>query len=146
NFMVFHDVVEQERFDLWIADEAWEVDYFLHENPELKTAPYVWMTDFVGVVPMAEGGEREAFLAADHNAQMVEHVARYPRLRDRSIFVGDPDDIVPEGLGPGLPTIAHCPREHCTFSGYINPFAPGEIADRDALRAELGYGFGEKVC
>ena len=27
---------------------------------------------------MPEGGEREAFLAADHNAQMVEHVARAP--------------------------------------------------------------------
>jgi pimeloyl-ACP methyl ester carboxylesterase len=71
NFMVFHDLVSQEPFDVWIADEAWEVDYFLHENPELKTAPYVWLTDFVGIVPMAEGGEREAFLAADDNAQMV---------------------------------------------------------------------------
>jgi predicted glycosyltransferase len=146
NFMVFHDVVEQERFDVWIADEAWEVDYFLHENPELKTAPYVWMTDFVGVLPMAEGGEREAFLAADHNAQMVEHVARFPRLRDRSIFVGDPEDIVPEGLGPDLPTIADWTREHFAFSGYINGFEPGEIADREALRAEFGYRPEEKVC
>ena len=103
NFMVFHDLVQEEPFDLWIADEAWEVDYFLHENPELKTAPYVWLTDFVGVLPMPGGGEREAFLAADTNAQMVEHVARHPRLRDRSIFIGDPDDIVPEPLGPGLP-------------------------------------------
>jgi hypothetical protein len=22
-------------YDLWIADEAWDVDYYLHENPEL---------------------------------------------------------------------------------------------------------------
>src|SRR4051812_4294314 len=146
NFMVFHDVVEQERFDLWIADEAWEVDYFLHENPELKTAPYVWLTDFVGVVPMAEGGEREAFLAADHNAQMVEHVARFPHLRDRSIFVGDPEDLVPAGLGPGLPSIADWTREHFRFSGYINGFEPGEIADREALRAEFGFSPREKVC
>ena len=34
NFMVFHDVVEAEPYDLWIGDEAWELDYFLHENPE----------------------------------------------------------------------------------------------------------------
>src|SRR4051812_47814420 len=111
NFMVFSDLVREERFDVWIADEAWEVDYFLHENPELKTAPYVWMTDFVGVLPMPSGGEREAFLAADWNAQMVEHVARHPRLRDRSIFIGDPEDIVPEPLGPGLPAIADWTRE-----------------------------------
>ncbi len=27
----------RSRYDLWIGDEAWELDYFLHENPELKT-------------------------------------------------------------------------------------------------------------
>jgi pimeloyl-ACP methyl ester carboxylesterase/UDP:flavonoid glycosyltransferase YjiC (YdhE family) len=146
NFMVFHDLVQQEPFDLWIADEAWEVDYFLHENPELKTAPYAWLTDFVGVLPMPGGGEREAFLAADFNAQMVEHVARNPRLRDRSIFIGDPDDIVPEPLGPGLPAIREWTEEHYRFSGYVTGFDPAEIADREALRAEFGYGPGEQVC
>ena len=146
NFMVFHDLVREEPFDLWIADEAWEVDYFLHENPELKTAPYVWLTDFVGVLPMPGGGEREAFLAADTNAQMVEHVARHPRLRDRSIFIGDPDDIVPEPLGPGLPTIRAWTEERFRFAGYVTGFDPAEIADRDALRAEFGYQPGERVC
>ena len=36
--------------------------YFLHENPELKTAPFAWLTDFVGWLPMPAGGEREAAL------------------------------------------------------------------------------------
>jgi UDP:flavonoid glycosyltransferase YjiC (YdhE family) len=146
NFMVFHDVVSQERFDAWIADEAWEVDYFLHENPELKTAPYVWLADFAGVLPMPDGGEHEAFLAADHNAQLVEHLARHPRLRDRSIFVGDPDDVVPDRFGPDLPAIRAWTLERYAFSGYVTGFAPEEIADRDALRAEFGYGPGERVC
>jgi pimeloyl-ACP methyl ester carboxylesterase/UDP:flavonoid glycosyltransferase YjiC (YdhE family) len=146
NFMVFHDLVRDEPFDLWIADEAWEVDYFLHENPELKTAPYVWLTDFVGVLPMADGGEREAFLAADYNAQMVEHVERNPHLRDRSIFIGDPGDVVQERLGPTLPPILDWTRRHFDFTGYITGFEPAEIADREALRAELGYAPGEKVC
>ena len=62
NFMVFDDLVERDPFDLWLGDEAWDLDYFLHENPDLKRAPFVWMTDFVGWVPMPDGGEREAFL------------------------------------------------------------------------------------
>ena len=62
NFMVFDDLVERERFDLWLGDEAWDLDHFLHEHPELKRAPFVWMTDFVGWVPMADGGEAEAAL------------------------------------------------------------------------------------
>ena len=101
NFMVFDDVVREEQFDLWIGDEAWELDHFLHENPELKTAPYAWLTDFVGFLPMPAGGEREAFLTADYNAEMIEHVERFPSVRDRAIFVGDPDDIVPATFGPG---------------------------------------------
>jgi hypothetical protein len=48
NFMVFHDVVSEDAYDLWIGDEAWDVDHFLHENPHLKTAAYAWLTDFVG--------------------------------------------------------------------------------------------------
>jgi pimeloyl-ACP methyl ester carboxylesterase/UDP:flavonoid glycosyltransferase YjiC (YdhE family) len=140
NFMVFDDLVRDEPFDLWIADEAWEVDYFLHESPELKRAPYVWLSDFVGVVPTAAGGEREAFLAADWNAQMVEHVARHPRVRDVSIFVGDPEDVVDLPLGPGLPSIPAWTREHFAFSGYV--------LERNATvdREELGYGADETVC
>ena len=38
NFMVFHEMAEREQYDLWIGDEAWELDYYLHENPELKRA------------------------------------------------------------------------------------------------------------
>ena len=100
NFMVFADVVREEPFDVWIADEAWEVDHFLHENPELKTAPLAWLTDFVGYLPMPSGGEREAMLTADYNAETIEHVERYPSIRDRAIFIGDADDVVPGTLRP----------------------------------------------
>ena len=142
NFMVFHDVVRDEDYDLWIADEAWELDYYLHENPEQKRAAYAWLTDFVGWLPMPAGGDREAFLTADYNAEMIEHIARFPRLRDRSIFVGDPDDIVPNAFGPGLPLIRDWTQRHYDFPGYITGFGPGQLADRQAL----GYRDDERVC
>src|SRR5690606_30731762 len=66
NFMVFQELVEQEHYDLVVADEAWDVDHFLHENPELKRFAFAWMTDFVGWLPMPAGGEREAALTADY--------------------------------------------------------------------------------
>jgi predicted glycosyltransferase len=146
NFMLFHDVVREQTYDLWIGDEAWDVDYFLHENPELKSAAYAWLTDFVGWLPMPEGGEREATLAADYNAEMLELIARYPRVRDRSIFVGDPDDIVPDRLGPGLPAIREWTEQHFDFVGHITGFDPATLSDRSTLRAELGYGADEQVC
>ena len=56
NFHVFHDLVADEPYDLWAADEGWEIDQFLFDNPELKRAPYVWLADFVGMQPMPDGG------------------------------------------------------------------------------------------
>jgi pimeloyl-ACP methyl ester carboxylesterase/predicted glycosyltransferase len=142
NFMVFDDVVRDEQYDLWIGDEAWELDYYLHENPELKRAPYVWLTDFVGWLPMPDGAEHERFLTADYNAEMIEHIARFPRIRDRALFVGNPDDIVPDSFGPGLPLIRDWTEEHFEFSGYITGFDPGDLPDR----ATLGYHADERVC
>jgi pimeloyl-ACP methyl ester carboxylesterase/predicted glycosyltransferase len=146
NFMVFSDVVQAEGYDVWIGDEAWELDYFLHENPELKTAAYAWLTDFVGWLPMPEGGEPEAELTADYNAEMIEQVARYPRVRDRAIFIGEPDDIVADRFGPGLPAIRDWTEQHYSFSGYVTGFDPAGVSDRQALRAELGYRPGERIC
>jgi pimeloyl-ACP methyl ester carboxylesterase/predicted glycosyltransferase len=145
NFMLFHDVVREQQYDLWIGDEAWEVDHFLHENPELKTAPFAWLTDFVGFLPMPAGGEREAFLTADTNAEMIEHVERFPRVRDRAIFVGDPDDVTPGSFGPGLPEIREWTHRHYDFAGYVPGFDPRTVADRQRLRSELGYG-DEPLC
>jgi pimeloyl-ACP methyl ester carboxylesterase/predicted glycosyltransferase len=142
NFMVFHDLTRDEHYDLWIGDEAWELDYYLHENPEQKRAAYAWFTDFVGWLPMPGADQREAFLTADYNAEMIEHIARYPRLRDRAIFVGDPDDIVPDTFGPALPAIRDWTLQHYDFAGYITGFDPGQPPDRRAL----GYRDDERVC
>jgi len=146
NFMVFHDLVGETDYDLWIADEGWEIDYYLHENPEQKRAAYAWLTDFVGWLPMPDGGEHEAALTADYNAEMIEHIARYPRVRDRAIFVGNAEDVVPDSFGPDLPAIADWTGEHFDFAGYVTGFDPAELGDRERLRAELGYRPGEQVC
>jgi pimeloyl-ACP methyl ester carboxylesterase len=146
NFMVFHDLVRDEHYDLWIGDEAWELDYYLHENPEQKRAPYVWLTDFVGWLPMPDGGDHEAFLTGDYNEEMIEHIARFPSVRDRALFVGNAEDIVPERFASHLPWIRDWTAEHFSFSGYVTGFDPAEFADRAALRAELGYAEEEQVC
>jgi pimeloyl-ACP methyl ester carboxylesterase/predicted glycosyltransferase len=146
NFMVFDDVVREQRYDLCIGDEAWELDYHLHENPAAKRAPFAWLTDFVGWLPMPDGGEHEAMLTSDYNAEMVEHVGDHPEVRDRSIFVGGPDDIVAGRLGPDLPGILDWTESNFDFCGYITGFEQAELGDRDQLRAELGYLSDERVC
>lgn len=146
NFHVYDDVVRDGDYDLVVGDEAWDVDHFLHENPELKRYAYAWLTDFVGYLPMPDGGRRERLVAADYNAEMIEHIERYPRVRDRAVFVGDPDDIVPDTFGDGLPRIREWTEQHYDFCGYVTGIDPGAIGDRDRLRAQLGWSPDEQVC
>lgn len=146
NYLVFDDVVAETSYDLVIGDEAWDVDYFLHENPERKRYAYAWFTDFVGWLPMPAGGEREAALTADYNAEMIEQRARYRRLRDRSIFVGDPGDVVDATFGAGLPKIRDWTAANFSFAGYMG--CSGEVTadQRAVLRARHGYRDDQQVC
>jgi pimeloyl-ACP methyl ester carboxylesterase/predicted glycosyltransferase len=146
NFMVFQEVAEEGLYDLIVGDEAWDVDHFWHENPELKRGGHVWLTDFVGFLPMPDGGTREALLTADYNAEMIEHVARFPRIRDRAIFVGDAADVIDESFGPDLPRIRDWTTEHFAFSGYITGFTPPSPDQAAAWRTALGFDEHEQVC
>jgi pimeloyl-ACP methyl ester carboxylesterase/predicted glycosyltransferase len=145
NFMTFSDLMEAEHYDLVIGDEAWDVDYYYHENPELKRQPFIFLTDFVGCLPV-EDDEREAFLCADRNADDIEHVARFPYVRDAAIFIGNPEDVVEDPFGPDLPGIRQWTDENFRYSGYTLPFDPASLADTDALRAKLGYRPDEKLA
>lgn len=146
NFMVFADVVRDGGYDVVVGDEAWDVDYFLHENPELKTFAFAWMTDFVGWLPMPDGGAAEAALTADYNAEMIEQRTRFSRVRDRSVFVGDPADVVDRDFGPGLPGIREWTMEHYDFSGYVTGFDPPSVERSDDLRRELGVTPQQRLC
>jgi len=146
NFMVFDDVVHDTKYDLCIADEGWEIDYYLHENPGRKRSAYAWLTDFVGWLPMPDGGAVESGLTSDYNAEMVQHIARHPGVRDLALFVGNADDLVPDTLGPDLPRIRDWTTNNFDFVGYVTGFDPAQLGDRSMLRNELGYRDEERVC
>jgi predicted glycosyltransferase len=58
--------------------------------------------------------------------------------------VGNPADVVPDSFGAGLPGIREWTERHYDFAGYVTGFEP--VADREQLRAELGYAPDEQVC
>lgn len=146
NFMVFQEVLEEQKYDLVIADEAWDVDHYWHEHPDMKQAQIAWLTDFVGWVPFAENGAHEAYLTTDYNAEMISHVEGNPQVRDRAIFVGGPDDVVDMSFGDSLPDMRDWVPKHFEFSDYIIGQHPSEFGLRDDLRAEFGYDDGRKTC
>ena len=59
---------------------------------------------------------------------MIEHIARFPRVRDRAIFVGNPRrhrSATPSG--PGLPLIRDWTEQHFDFAGYVTGFDPADV-------------------
>jgi len=139
NYLLFDDVVRDTSYDLWVGDECWEIDYFLHENPERKIAPYVFMTDVIGFLPTDPGDPREAELCADYNADSIEKRERFPRLRDLSMFIGSFDELPDLSFGPGLPGIRSWSSRWFTSVPYVLPFNPAAYRDRAGLRRRLGY-------
>jgi len=139
NYLLFDDVVRDTSYDLWVGDESWEIDYFLHENPERKIAPYVFMTDVIGFLPTDSGDPREAELCADYNADSIEKRERYPQLRDLSMFIGSFDELPDRPFGPGLPGIRSWSQQWFSSVPYVLPFNPSAYRDRAGLRRRLGY-------
>jgi pimeloyl-ACP methyl ester carboxylesterase/UDP:flavonoid glycosyltransferase YjiC (YdhE family) len=139
NYLLFDDVVRDTEYDLWVGDESWEIDYFLHENPGRKIAPYVFMTDVIGFLPTDPDDRREAELCADYNADAIEKRERFPRLRDLSMFIGSFDELPDMSFGPGLPDIRSWSGRWFTSVPYVLPFDPAAYRDRGRLRARLGY-------
>ena len=125
NFMVFADVVAREPFDLVIADSAWHVDHYLHQNPELKRFAFAWLSDEVGFAPTVDESERDAVHRADANAEMIELVERYPRIRDLALFLGGSRTLSEESFGPGLPSIREWTSHHFELAA-DDPAAPAE--------------------
>ncbi len=142
NFMVFDDLVARESFDLWVGDEALGRRPLPAREPRLKRAPFVWMTDFVGWLPMPDGGEREASLTADYNAEMVEHVARLPGCATGRSSSATPTTCVDVPLGPDLPTVRDWTEQHFDFAGYVTGERPRPRTGPQ-LRRRLGYADDE---
>ncbi len=143
NYMLFDEVVRESPYDVWVGDESWEVDHFLHENPERKIAPFAFLTDVIGFLPVDPAGDpREADLCADYNAEMIEHLARFPYVRDRSVFIGGFGELPDASFGAGLPQIRTWAERWYTCVPYVLPFDPARYRRTDTLRRRLGYGTG----
>jgi pimeloyl-ACP methyl ester carboxylesterase/predicted glycosyltransferase len=144
NFMVFDDAVREDGYDLVVGDESWDVVHYLHYNPTLKTAPFVFITDFVGASNVSNDQTRQAHVY-DFNGIWVEMRQRHPEASDLSIYVGELENLPDRPFGEGLSNIRQWTQEHFKFSGYILPFDPADYSNRQALRAQLGFSPEDKI-
>ena len=148
NFMVFSEIVEQGQYDLVVGDEAWDVDHFLHEHPELKRTR-VRLGDRLRRLRCRSrtAATARTLLTADYNAEMVEHLARAPAgARPLAVRRRPRGRRAATVSAPGLPSIREWTDATFDFCGYVTGFDPVPDADRAGVRAELGYRDDEQVC
>src|SRR4051812_40356099 len=117
------------------------VPYYLHKNPQLPRPAHGPPPDLVVRMPLPAGGPGEGRTAPECPAATNKQTrrpppprgrgARFPYVRDRAIFVGSPEDVVPRSFGAGLPEIRPWVQEHFDFSGYVLAPGAGEAAERD---------------
>jgi predicted glycosyltransferase len=144
NFMVFYDAVRENQYDLVIGDESWEVAEYLHYNPSLKTAPFVFITDFIGASNVSDDETKQAHVY-NVNGTWVEMREVSPEATDLSIFVGEYDDIPEITLGEGLPDRRKWAKDYFEPSGYILSFDPAAFSDRQGIREDLGFLLEDKI-
>jgi pimeloyl-ACP methyl ester carboxylesterase len=135
--------------DVAIADELRR----LHPDLEID-----WLAQHPVTAVLEARGERihpaSAFLAsesqhiegesAEHDLHCFQAIRRMDEIL--GVFVGNPEDIVPERFAAHLPWIREWTEAHFSFAGYVTGFDPAQFADRAALRAELGYAPDEQLC
>ena len=136
-----------EPYDLWIGDEAWELDYYLHENPELKTRRLLLPHRLRRLAAAARGRRRRG--AADRRLQRRDDRAHRPlpaRARPRDLRRPPGGRRARTTFGDG-PARRSGRGSRSTSTSPATCSRPTPARRRTARRcAELGYAPDERVC
>jgi hypothetical protein len=77
--------------------------------------------------------------SADYSAEMVGQIARFPRARDRALFVGEPGDVTGGSFGPDLPGIREWTGQNYPFPKYVTGFEPVPVRAWRCGRTSPGF-------
>jgi predicted glycosyltransferase len=139
NVAIFKEVTARQRFDLIIADEAYELAVALMAKPSLKRTPVVAICDFVGFD--ATSRNPLEWLAVQNLSWWSARLARrFRRVFDLTLMVGEEADVADKRFGWFSPNRREVARSLLKYVGYVCPFQPGDYQDRAAVRRRLGYG------
>jgi len=138
NFEVFAQVVKNQKFDLWIGDESYEITNGLSKNFNLKKAPYVAIFDFLGLDSMSYN-PLEVIGIYYLNRIWLNMERSLPPVTDLRLFVGTAEDIPDKSFGLFLPNRREFAKKYYKFIGYVLRFNPDNYRDKNKIKNRLGY-------
>ncbi len=138
NAELYTKIFESRMFDLVIGDECYDVMIAMHDNPKMKTCPFVVIYDVLGLDATTRNpiDHIAAYLT---NRLWSSFVESKPSLADLSIFIGEPEDVQDKRFGFMLPNRRRLAEKHINFVGYVLPEDIEEYRNRAVARRLLGY-------
>ena len=140
-------ITKRKKFDLIIADEAYElIIAFLFFPGIKKKAPFVMIYDFFGFDATTKSLLEKIGAYFWNFAWITGN--RTPWVEDMSLFVGDAEDIADKSYGLFLPNARKHAEKHYKFLGNILPFNPQDYSNTAEMKSLLGYGAGplDRMC
>src|SRR3990170_4435613 len=92
NAEVYARISEAYKFDLWIGDEPYDIMIATQKNSGLKKCPFVVIYDFLGLDATTRNPV-DHLAAYMTNRLWVKFLEGEPPLADRSIFIGEMEDV-----------------------------------------------------
>ena len=140
NFEIFKKIIKKEDFDLVIGDGTYEIDIGMMKEPEIKKAPFVMIYDFIGTDAIGNNPVDRLKAYMWNRVWSKAYKRGLVPAFDLALFLGEEEDIPNKKFGFMLPNRREWGKALCTFVGNILRFDPSEYADKDRVRAKLGYG------
>lgn len=139
NIKAFRKAISRRRFDLVIADEAYEIAFAVGTRAVPMAASFMMIYDFFGMDSVTSN-PIERLVTYLCNVGLAQFRKLFSDKRHLALFVGEPEDIPDGRLGFLLPNRREYAKTNLKFVGYVFPFDPAEFTDRAKVRAQLGYG------
>ncbi|MEH7251877.1 glycosyltransferase [Neobacillus niacini] len=137
-------IIREKKFDLIIADEAYELILAFLLYPGMKKkAPFVMIYDFFGFDTTTKNPFEKLGTYFWNFAWITGN--RSPWVEDLSLFVGYPEDIADKSYGIFLPNARKHAEKHYKFLGNILPFNPEDYRNTAEVKRRLGYESGPLI-
>jgi UDP:flavonoid glycosyltransferase YjiC (YdhE family) len=133
DFSVSRKAWEDTSYDVIVGDEAFWLLTGFSSGWARKPAPFVFLTDFIGVKQMRPG-MRNRFFAWYNNLKFSLSFLG----PDVYLYIGEAEEIPDESMGFLLPGRRSWARRHCRFVRPIVNFDPAAASEKTAIRRKLG--------
>jgi len=138
NAQVVANLVEKEQFDLVIGDESYELLVEIVRNPGFKKFRFIIIYDCIGIDNVT-GNPMDVLATYMVNRLWAKGMQEGKSAADRSLFIGEAEDVPDKKFGFMLPNRRKLSAEHLDFVGYVLSFDPEEYGDIAEVRRRLGY-------